>query len=485
MTWELQSAAKANHNIIRVWGGGLYERNHFYETCDKLGLLVWQDFMFACAMYPTNEVFISSVQAEVTHQIRRLNHHPSLALWCGNNEIEQLLGSISHHKTESQNISTTLMDEMFVKTIMPIVNSIDPGRSYWPSSPSNGVRQYGFFNDQTRGDVHYWNVWHGGRPFSDYLTVKPRFSSEFGFQSFASPETMATVTLPEDQNIASEVFEHHQRSGQGNLTILNHIARQFRIPTGYENMLYVSQALQALSIKVACEHWRRIKPHNMGTIIWQLNDIWPVASWSSLEYDGRWKMLHYYEKNFYAPLLISAIENEDNIEIWATSDINSSQNATFNLDLLDMDGTSHFSDSKYIYLQALESKCIATYKQTDLCKTKDSRKQLFLSFSLTNAQFSSSNQHFFCPFKHLKLKQPTINNELTEQNGKLVLTLESDTLAPFTWVRHGNIHGTWSDNGMHILPGQSVKLVFTPRYESPTLEEMNNILIIHNLHDAG
>lgn len=481
--WELESAAKAHHNAIRVWGGGLYERDSFYRLCDRLGLLVWQDFMFACALYPTSPEFLESVRREVRHQVGRLVHHPCIALWSGNNENEQALGwHARHDKTDI--LLAAEYDQLYIQTMLPVVAEEYPGRRYWPSSPCNGVRVYGEPNDQTRGDAHYWGVWHGDLPFTNYLEVRPRFCSEFGFQSFASPETMASCTEPDDRNITSPVFEFHQRSGTGNLRILGHIARHFRIPASYEDMLYVSQALQAESIRTACEHWRRIKPHNMGTIIWQLNDIWPVASWSSLEFDGRWKMMHYAARKFFAPLLVSSVVSDGKVEIWGTSDVNAPLSGTLTVRLLDFEGKKLMAEEKAVRLGKLASRRLMALDMKDLCADEESRAARFLDFSLVCGDHASGNQHFFAPFKALKLRKPTIAWKLGSAKGRTRLTLKSDTLAPFVWVRHGAAAGVWSDNGMHLLPRREAKIEFTPRHDT-SASEIESALKIHNLYDAG
>jgi beta-mannosidase len=478
--WELESAAIANHNMIRVWGGGIYERDSFYEICDELGIMIWQDFMFACAMYPADKKFLASVAVEARHQTRRLMHHPSIALWCGNNEIQECVGGVKHF---------VLYDDLFIKTIMPIVEAEDPGRRYWPSSPCNGVRSYGEDErDRTRGDVHYWDVWHGNKPFTNYLEVIPRFSSEFGFQSFSSPETMETVTEPEDRNITSEVFEFHQRcpSGLGgNSKILNHIANYFRIPTSYESMLYVSQALQSISLKTACEHWRRVKPVNMGAIIWQLNDIWPVASWASLEYDGRWKMLHYYERNFFAPILISSVEKDGKVEIWATSDLNEKFSGKLKLAHKKLSGEILMEDSCEVELAPMESRKIADYELESLCPEGMNQNDSYLVFELADGKSTaSSNFHFLTSFKKLALSKPELKWELSEVNGTPILELESNRMTPFVWISTGNIHGVWSDNGIHLEAGKKVSISFTPR-NGLDFAELKKCLKVQHLYEAG
>ena len=472
--------------MLRIWGGGLYEREYFYETCDKLGILAWQDFMYACSPYPANKEFLDNIKKETVHQIRRLAHHPSIALWCGNNEIEGILLH-PHRKRHHYSVYKWLKTEyhkLFIRTIYPIVKKEDPGRRYWPSSPSSGISKYGNAGDHSRGDEHYWHVWHGDGKYTDYLKVKPRFVSEFGFQSFASPETMAAVTKKEDRNITSPVFEFHQRSWRGHGTILSFALELLPMPVGYENTIYISQILHALYMKIAVEHWRRSMPRTMGTLIWQLNDIWPVASWASLEYDGRWKALHYLEKKFYAPLLVSSCENKDNIEIWATSDLTENPLAELKVLLININGKALHSYKQKLKITPLSSKKIFQIKISELCADEKAKSQCFLYFTLQYKNYSSSNFHFFMPYKKLELKKPKIAQKLYIEKSKITLSLKSDTLALFTWIRHGNIHGTWSDNGMHLLPNKETKIFFTPRYKC-TLSEMKKKIKIHNLYDAG
>lgn len=483
--WELSSAAKAHHNMIRVWGGGLYERDFFYQACDKLGIMVWQDFMFACALYPTDAAFLSSVEAETRHQVRRLQHHASIALWCGNNENEQCLQWNSAADPKSITTHTAQYERLYMGTVYPVVREEDPSRRFWPSSPSNGIDQYGEPDEHHRGDSHYWSVWHRDKEFSEYLKVKPRFNSEFGFQSFSSPETMDTVIRPEDRNICSPVFEFHQRNGTGNQRILNHISRQFRVPTSYADMLYVSQALQALSIKTAVEHWRRIKPHNMGTLYWQLNDIWPVASWSSLEFDGRWKMLHYASRKFFAPLLASIVQNNDRIEFWATSDINMALSGKLTIRLMNLDGKMIQTFTKPVRLSKLCSENIFSLSINDLVKNNEEKTSSFLHFTLHLGNQISENQFFFVPFKQLALRKPSIQWSLRQRkDGTFILSVESDTLAPFTWFRTGKTMGIFSDNGMHLLPNKQVSLWFEPR--TPITEGyLKKNFVVHDLYRAG
>ena len=304
-TFELlKQCADANFNSIRVWGGGLYPTDDFYDACDELGLVVWQDFMFACANYRLTPEFEENIKAELVCQIRRLAHHASLGLWCGNNEMEQFAGQGSWGADDAIRADYLRMYE----DIFPaIVKAEDPDRFYWPASPSSG----GGFDDPNcpdRGDTHYWDVWHGNKPFTEYRKFFFRYLSEFGFQSFPSIRTVESFTLPADRNVFSYVMEKHQRNAAANGKIMNYMEQTFLYPCDLDLFIYASQLMQAEAIRYGVEHFRRNRGRCMGTVYWQLNDCWPVASWSSIDYYGRWKALHYYARRFFTPLMISCEE---------------------------------------------------------------------------------------------------------------------------------------------------------------------------------
>ena len=311
----LEDARLANMNIVRIWGGGYYPGDEFYDVCDELGLMVWQDLMYACAFYDLTPAFEASIRLETEQNVRRLRHHASLALICGNNEDESFVASALNSwvngreggfepKRASHFSDYTVMYDY----ILPgIVKRVAPQTFWWPSSPSSG----GSFeapNDPNRGDVHYWDVWHGEKPFTDYRNYLFRYVSEFGFQSFPCLSTVESFTLPGDRNLFSRIMERHQRNGAANGKILAYLAQTFRYPTSFDSVLYASQLLQAEAIRYGVEHWRRHRGRCMGAVIWQLNDCWPVASWASLDYYGRWKALHYAAKRFFAPVLLSCEE---------------------------------------------------------------------------------------------------------------------------------------------------------------------------------
>lgn len=298
----LEDAREANMNMIRVWGGGQYEKELFYDLCDELGLLVWQDMMFACAMYPATPDFLNTVEPEIRYQVQRLKHRACVAIWCGNNED---LGALSWYEESRKDPARYLVDydRLNEGVVGRIVRELDPSRTWWPSSPSAGMGDYSDnWHDDSKGDMHYWSVWHEGKPFEAYYDVTPRFCSEFGFQSFPSLETVKTFADQDEWNISSPVMRHHQRNDRGNSIILSTMSSYFRIPDNFEDQLYVSQVQQAMAIRTAVEYWRSRRPVSMGALYWQLNDNWPVASWASIEYGGRWKVLHYEARRFFARL---------------------------------------------------------------------------------------------------------------------------------------------------------------------------------------
>ncbi|MDR1903501.1 MAG: glycoside hydrolase family 2 protein [Treponema sp.] len=300
----LEQCVAANFNTIRVWGGGYYPNDFFFDICDELGLIVWLDFMFACAVYDLTDEFDKNIRAELAVNIKRIRHHASLGLYCGNNEMEMFVNMnrwVSNPKQKADYI------KMYEYIFPQVLSEYDPETFYWPASPSSGG-SFDAPNDPNRGDVHYWDVWHGDKPFSDYRNFYFRYASEFGFQSFPLLKTVESFTLPEDRNIFSYIMERHQRNNAANGKIMNYMYQTFLYPNGFGTVLYASQLLQAEAIKYGVEHFRRNRGRCMGAIYWQLNDIWPAASWASIDYHFRWKALHYFARRFFQPVMISCRE---------------------------------------------------------------------------------------------------------------------------------------------------------------------------------
>ena len=340
----LEQCTAANFNAIRVWGGGYYPRDDFFDACDELGLVVWQDLMFSCANYPLSYEFEENITQEIVQNVSRIRHHASLGLWCGNNEME-MYAKVMHY---DGNVYTQADYIRMYEHIIPhILREVDPDTFYWPASPSSG----GSFdepNDENRGDVHYWAVWHGGVPFTAYRSFFFRYASEFGFQAFPSVKTIATFCEEKDFNIFSRVMEMHQRNDSANGRIVAYLARNYLYPTTFEALIYASQLLQADAIRYGVEHWRRNRGRCMGAIYWQLNDIWPVASWASIDYYGRWKALHYYAKRFFAPVMLSCEEdseasNRSSVIQQPTENVSSARLNVANETWNEVRGTVHWS----------------------------------------------------------------------------------------------------------------------------------------------
>lgn len=465
----IEDTAAAHCNLLRVWGGGIYEHDSFYDLCDELGVLVWQDFMFACAMYPWDETFLANVSEEATEQIWRLSPHPSLLMFCGNNECEQALDwypeSRSHREAFLHGYH-----KLFVETLGSITEREAPDRPYWPSSPTNGAGVYGDPNDPSRGDVHYWEVWHGGKRFSSYLSVLPRMSTEYGFQSVPSLETLKTALEPSDLNISSPMMDYHQRSAIGNRAMVEHMMFEYRLPSDFRHFIYLSQVQQAMAMKIATEHWRRIKPRNMGTIIWQLNDIWPGNSWSAVEYGGKWKVLHSFARRFFAPVLFSLEKLEDSVDVWATNDQPLPVDGRFTLEARTFDGTVLHTWNDSFTLGAHESLRLMKLELSAL-KAMRSINEIFLVLYGSDGFKSYMNWEFLAPAKHCPLPKAQVQIDLHAEGKATMITLKADQPVFHGWLEMEGHQGVFDDNAFLLLPGIAKVVCFAPRKGSPTIHK--------------
>lgn len=411
----LTDAAEANMNTIRVWGGGYYPDDYFYDICDELGLMVWQDFMFACAVYNLTDAFEENITKEFVDNIRRLRHHASLALWCGNNEMELFIDENMWVSSPRQKADYIKMYEYIIPKIL---KQEDPETFYWPASPSSGG-SFDMPNDENRGDVHYWDVWHGLKPFTEYRKFFFRYVSEFGFQSFPCMKTIESFTAPEDRNVFSYVMEKHQRNKSANGKIVSYLSQMYLYPHDLDTLSYASQLLQAQAVQFGVEHWRRNRGRCMGAIIWQLNDCWPVASWASIDYFGRWKALHYYAKRFFAPVLISCCEEGV-----------LTQNTNVNAELYDLKkrahlnvcnetmepfrGTVHYAlrrpDASEILSgkQDVEVPALSSLWLDELDFSDQDTYGCYFSYALldTEGRITGQDSVLFCPPKHFRFEDP-------------------------------------------------------------------------------
>lgn len=476
----LESARDANMNMLRVWGGGIYERDDFYELCDELGLMVWQDFMFACSMYPGDEAFLENVRQEAIDNVRRLRDHPSIVLWCGNNEVE----TAWHHWGWKQNLPAKLWDDykkIFHGVLPAVVAEHDPTRPYWPSSPSSNLEDDA--DSQRMGDAHYWEVWHASKPFDFYEKQAPRFMSEYGFQSFPLIETVNAYTIPADHDIQSPVMLAHQKHPRGNQLIREYMLREYAEPKDFESFLYVSQILQAEGIKVGAEHLRRIRARNMGSLYWQIDDCWPVASWSGIDYFGRWKALHYYARRFYKDVLVSPHAEEGRVNIHIVSDRVGDAPAELRVALLDFSGRALFEKREAVKVKPLAGEIYLSLLKSELLQGHDPRA-VFLNCEVwEKGSLAASNRLFFAPFKDLRTQEPKISAEAAQHGGAFRVTLRARSLARGVHLSAGRLEGSFSDNFFDLVPGKEASVEFRPR-RPVTLAELRRSLQTRSLADA-
>ncbi len=469
----LESANAVHMNMLRVWGGGEYERDVFYDLCDDLGILVWQDFMFANAHYPVdNPAFADEVQAELRHQIRRLRGHPSLAIWCGDNETLGACWRIWPCVRENRSYYWDLMLKRRA-LVRDAVARNDPDRFYWPTSPCGGPDDVttNCFKEDFRGDMHDWSVWANGLPFSHFASVRPRFCSEFGFQSFPSPAVVRTFCPPKGAQVGSADFEHHQKNAAGNGRIRGQLKRYFRPPADSDECLYFSQVQQAMAIESAVDAWRALRPYCMGALYWQLNDSWPVASWSSIEYGGRWKILHYAARRFFAPLSLVVSEDGD---IRGVSDLDEEVHGTLTCELLSFDGVVQTNAAYAVRLRAQGVTKLGRFPGS---------AGTFARLRLNGGAVSAEKVVLSGAPKDCPMAEAKVVCRISRQSSKVGafdLELRTDRPAFFVWCE-SSMEGSFSDNAMTLLPGEVRKVVFTPRDAAVSAEAVRTSLRIRHL----
>ncbi len=442
----LEDAVAANMNMIRVWGGGMYEQDTFYNLCDELGLLVWQDLMFSCALYPSTPAFLEDVREEVRYQVNRLADHPALALWCGDNEVIGAIGWYPESKTNREKYVVNY--DRLNRTLAEVVEQEDTSRRFWASSPCNGELDFGdAWHDDNCGDMHFWDVWHSGKSFDAYYTVKPRFCSEFGFQSWPSLPTVKAFAQEDDWNVTSPTFEQHQKNGRGNSIITEMITRYFRFPTSFENQLYLSQVQQALAIKTASEYWRAYKDHCRGILYWQLNDCWPVSSWSSLEYSGRWKQLHYHARRFFAPHLATFIQENGTLSLHVVSD--SRENVSFTGKVMKISWAGEILENWPLAVTA-EADCAKTVWQIPM-EDGQCIRDGFYHVVLENTETTIENSHFPCAFKRARLEKANITWHVFENESGCFIELDCENPAFFVHLEYTGT-GRFEDSSFTLLP---------------------------------
>lgn len=461
----LRAAAEAGHNSIRVWGGGYYPDDFFYETCDRLGLIVWQDFMYACSSYELSGAFEENIRAETRENVRRIRHHACLGLWCGNNEMETQTLDKCWKPSQKQTYDYI---RLFEYIIPEILRQEDPHTFYWPSSPSSGGN---FDNpwDENRGDVHYWDVWHGSKPFTEYRKFRFRYLSEFGFQSFPCLETVESFTEPEDRNIFSRVMEMHQRNVAANGKILNYLSATYLYPAGFDQLLYASQLLQMEAIRYGVEHFRRHRGHCMGAVVWQLNDIWPVASWAGIDYFGRWKALHYAEKRMFAPVLLSCQETgelserpycimepgpmEVSARLCVSNETPETVQGICRWQLRDYMGGVLSQGQRQVTAEPLESLWLDKIEFTDTPGLNV--REMYFSYQLeAGGEILSEGTSLFTAPKHFRFADPGLT--LRREGDSLILRAEHYAKSVEIWGAEGDSgrYVRFSDNYFDMNPGE-------------------------------
>jgi beta-mannosidase len=483
----IRSAAEAHQNMLRVWGGGFYEDERFYNLCDRYGILLWHDFMFACYIYPHDEeAFLANLALEVEYNVKRLRHRACLALWCGNNEMEQgwVDWGWANPNDPLRSLERQAYEKFFYHTLPDWVNMFDPDHAYWPSSASSNTPMENP-NGQERGDMHYWDVWHGRKPFTAYRTTYPRFMSEFGFQSLPPIETVKTYAAEADWNMTSYIMEHHQRSGNGNGLMVGQMTDTFRLPRNFQMLTYVSMLLQAEGIRYGVEHWRRNKNRVSGTLYWQLNDCWPVASWASLDYFGRWKALHYSARRFYAPVLLSIEDKDTLMDLHVTSDVNVNWVGEVRWLLMTIGGETLKSGKTEVALEPLASmKVLGLDFTQDVSGSADRRREIILVAELYQGEHRISTAlATFAPNKHLELANPRLDVQVVKQGKQANILVTARSLARFVELKLTGVDVVFSDNYFDVPAGWTVA-VTCPIPAGWTLQKVRKALQAISLYDS-
>lgn len=456
-------AVNVNMNMLRVWGGGTYENDIFYDLCDQYGIMIWQDFMFACSMYPSEGAFLESVKYEAIDNVKRLRNHPCISIWCGNNEAyDGWFGWGRREEYAKQNpeyarIMWKQYADLFHQLLPDVVAEYHPEAFYWPSSPY-GLPGQGC--DDKHGDRHYWDVWHGRKPIRQFDNERSRFFSEYGFQSFPEFESVK-IYAPEskDWEITSEVMMEHQRAGSyANNLIEEYLLNEYRKPKDFESFLYMNQVLQGDAIKIAMEAHRRDKPYCMGTLFWQHNDCWPVASWSSRDYYGRWKAQHYFAREAYRDLLVSPVCKEENFEIYIVSDRLENTKGSLTIKVLKLDGTLVNEKNMSVTIPLNSSKMVFSSDVGSLIKSAEKKDVVIHVNYKDRLGEVYTNNYFLLQQKNINFPVTSIKKTIKKINGGYEVSLESEKFARAVFMSVDGIDNFFENNYFDILPGESIRI---------------------------
>lgn len=454
----IKDSKDAHMNMIRIWGGGIYEDDEFYKACDENGILVWQDFMFAGSFYPADETFLTNVKEEVKDQVNRLQNHPSIALWCGNNEIDEAIVNWGYQKqfkySENDSLQVWKDYKKLFHEVIPYSlkeHLTNEKNIYWPSSPSIG---WGHKESLTEGDSHYWGVWWGEQPFEIYNEKVGRFMSEYGFQGMPSLETVKSMfSGTYDLSLQNPVIKAHEKHSRGWDIINEYMKRDYKIPTDFVQYNYVSQLLQARGMEIAIEAHRRARPYNMGTLYWQLNDCWPVVSWSSIDYLGNWKAFHYQAKRSFEPMLISVSENDKSYDIYFINDLLEDAKITSKAELIDFKGKVLWAAGATDHVAANSAEKHLEIKKENFSTVDLSSAVLKIYFG--NEAFTTEKLFFFKKPKDLKLSKPTLS---IKKISPTEIEVSTDVLAKDVYLTG---EANFSDNFFDMLPKTSKKIILS------------------------
>ena len=483
----IRGAAETHQNMLRVWGGGFFEEERFYDLCDRYGILVWQDFIFSCSVYPLDDPdFLENVRIEVAENVRRLRHRASLALWCGNNEMEWGWVDWGWKQRPDLDDLKTAYDRFFHHTLAEWCAAEDPDTAYWPSSPSSDT-PFANPNGQQQGDAHYWDVWHGRKPFTAYRDQYPRFMSEFGFQALPPLATIRTYADEADWNMTSYIMERHQKNDSGNSLMVGQMLDTFRLPKDFPSLVYLSMALQAEGIRYGVEHWRRAQERVAGTLYWQLNDCWPVASWSSLDYFGRWKALHYAARRFYAPVLLSIVDAPPCQGVYVTNDLGAAWHGRIRWSLETLAGVTLVAGMAAVEAAPQATTHINTLDFVSQI-TDDNRRDLAFVVELWQAeQLVTQQTAFFAPTKHVQLVEPEITAVCRLEEATLHIELNGRSLARLVELSLDGVDVVFSDNYFDLPTGRSTTVTcpLPPGWGLPQAEAALQIRSVYDSFKQG
>ncbi|MCA9998566.1 MAG: glycoside hydrolase family 2 protein, partial [Anaerolineales bacterium] len=478
----IRAAVDTHQNMLRVWGGGFYEEERFYNLCDRYGILVWQDFIFSCSVYPLHDPeFLQNVRTEVAENVRRLRHRTSLALWCGNNEMEEGWVYWGWDRPELQDLKAAY-DRFFHHTLPEWCAALDPDTAYWPSSPSSDT-PFANPRGQTQGDAHYWDVWHGRQPFTAYRSQYPRFMSEFGFQALPPLATIRTFAEEADWNMTSYIMEQHQKNNSGNSLMVGQMLDTFRLPKDFPSLVYLSLVLQAEGIRYGVEHWRRHRNRVAGTLYWQLNDCWPVASWSSLDYFGRWKALHYAARRFYAPVMLSVEDEPPRQGVYITNDQQEAWAGRVRWSLETLGGEALTAGEEAVKAAPLATTTVNLFDLSSYVGDDNCRDLIFIAELWQDDSLAARQTAFFAPTKHLQLADPEITAVCQVKGEQLCIEVNGRSLARLVELSLDGADVVFSDNYFDLPAGRTVTIT-CPLPSGWSVAQAEAALQIRSVYDS-